>query len=144
MRLEFFEAPQSKPARSIQEIRDDWDEWLGARDMWLLEKADTTRRSYAYAWWDFFQRFALKQPRPTDNKHEWALWQVGSGQALAADGHLTPDWLEDLTLIAWKQEMASEGSNTQALERTGQAEPLKAGTINQRLSALSSYFSFCQ
>lgn len=110
------------PLQPLAPCRQLWDLWIHARDQWLAAKtrktgSTATLRAYTYAWNDFFLSFL---PRYDDG--DLGPWNVGKIHITAYQSHL------ETTIIG-------------APRNAGQ--PLSPSTINTRLAALSSYYSYC-
>lgn len=98
-----------------------WDLWVHARDQWLAAKqrktgSIATLRAYTYAWTDLFLHFL---PEQYPNVGPWA---AGKTHVIAYQRHL------ENTVIG-------TGRNA--------GQPLSPATINARLAAISSYYTYC-
>lgn len=99
------------------------DLWLRARADWLAAKqrksgSAATVRAYQYAWDDLFVRFL-----PQYSGRLVGPWEVGKA-------HITA-WQQDLEAYVIPQGQRNAGQH------------LTDATINARLAAISSYYSYC-
>lgn len=109
------------PAPGLDDRR--WDLWLAARDDWLAAKlrktgSEATVRAYTFAWSDLFERFL-----PAEYGRAIGPWEVGKA-------HITA-WQRDL-----EEQVIPDGQRN-----AGQR--LAPTTVNARLAAISSYYSYC-